>query len=455
MHKRCALELPHTPRETLAAWHHRPRAFERLVPPWSPVRVVEQPAELTDGSRMVFDVGIGPVTVRWEADHTVSADGDFVDEARRGPFQSWRHAHRFVAAGGGSRLEDEVTYTLPYPPLGGWVAGRWVERQLDRMFAFRHRRTVDDLDRHRAFADRPRLKIGITGSSGLVGQSLAAFLTTGGHEVVRFVRRAAGPGEVRWDPSGGNLDPADLEPLDAVVHLAGAPIASSRWTDARKRQIMESRVQGTRLIAEAIAACSTPPSVFISASAVGFYGHRDALVDEADGPGEGFLAEVCQAWEAAAAPARAAGVRVVHPRISVVFSGRGGALAAMRTPFLLGVGGPLGSGRQGAPWIALDDLVGILHEALFQDAWEGPINAVSPEPVTQALQARAIGRALSRPAFVPAPARIIRAVFGELGQRLMLDGAMIRPTRLLELGFRWRRPELDDALEWELGTFVP
>ncbi|MEZ4265294.1 MAG: TIGR01777 family oxidoreductase [Myxococcota bacterium] len=294
-------------------------------------------------------------------------------------------------------------------------------------------------------------RVAISGASGMVGQALAGFLRAGGHTVVPLVR---GGGEgIAWDPRAEKLDPASLIGVDAVVHLAGEPI-SGRWSDEKKRRIVESRELGTRLVASAMAKAlpGGGPRVLVSASAIGFYGDRgDAPVDEDSAAGDGFLAEVCQAWEDATEAAQRAGIRTVCVRIGVVLDPAGGALAQMLTPFKAGVGGPVGGGDQVMSWIGLGDLVAILHRAIWDDGLSGPVNAVTPHAVTNRQFAKTLGRVLRRPAFLPLPAAVVRGLFGEMGQSLLLDGARVLPRRLEQRGHRFAHPELEGALRDALG----
>ncbi|MCA9614329.1 MAG: TIGR01777 family oxidoreductase [Myxococcales bacterium] len=292
------------------------------------------------------------------------------------------------------------------------------------------------------------MKIAITGSSGLVGTALGKALRTRGDEVVALVRRAPrSAGEVRWDPSERRVDVAGLEGVDALVHLAGENIADGRWTEARKRAIRDSRVLGTEAVAQAVAELSSKP-VLVSASAIGIYGDRgDAPLTEDATPGEGFLAEVCVAWEQAAEAARVAGRRVVHPRIGIVLARDGGALGKMVTPFKLGVGGVLGSGRQYMSWVHVDDLVAQLLRAIDDTSLQGPFNAVAPEAVTNAEFTKALGRAVKRPTFLPVPRFAAKLAFGsELAEEALLASARVVPEVLTERGFAWRFPSLDRAL---------
>jgi uncharacterized protein (TIGR01777 family) len=295
-------------------------------------------------------------------------------------------------------------------------------------------------------------KVAVTGASGLVGSALVAALEDRGRRVVRLVRRNPdGDGEIRWDPAAGVLDPADLEGIGAVVHLAGENIASGPWTRERKRRIHDSRVDGTRLVAGAMAAMAEPPQTFVCASAVGYYGDRgDRVLEEDAEPGEGFLAEVCRGWEAAADPARERGVRVVHPRIGVVLSADGGALAKMLLPFKLGLGGVLGSGKQYMSWIDLDDLVAVILHAMDDGDLDGAVNAVAPEPVTNREFTRTLGRVLHRPTILPAPAFALRLLLGEMAEELFLASTRAVPARLRRHGFTFRHPQLEGALRHRL-----
>jgi hypothetical protein len=292
------------------------------------------------------------------------------------------------------------------------------------------------------------VKVLVTGSTGLVGSALVPFLAGGGSEVVRLVRSgssAQGP-TFSWDPEAGRIDFADLEGFDGVVHLAGDNIASGRWNRARKERIRRSRVEGTRLLCEALARLSRPPRVLVCASAIGYYGSRgDKILREESEPGSDFLAEVCRAWEAAAEPASRKGIRVVHLRFGVILSSSGGPLARMLLPFRLGAGGIVGSGGQYMSWISLDDAVGAIHHALATEALRGAANAVAPEPVTNREFTRTLGAVLGRPTLFPMPAFALRLALGEMADALLLSSARVEPARLLATGYRFRHPDLETA----------
>ncbi|MBL8767624.1 MAG: TIGR01777 family oxidoreductase [Planctomycetes bacterium] len=290
--------------------------------------------------------------------------------------------------------------------------------------------------------------VAISGASGLIGTTLATQLVASGLRVRKFTRKdGGGQDAIHWDPARGALLPAQIDGLDAIVHLAGESIAGGRWTAARMARIRDSRVQGTRLIATTIAQLQHKPKVLVCASAVGFYGDRgDTEVDESSPPGTGFLAEVCQQWEAAAKPAQDAGVRVVWLRFGVVLAVQGGALERMLLPFKLGLGGRLGSGRQWMPWIAVTDAVTAIEVALARNDMKGVYNVVAPEAVTNATFTRTLARVLRRPAILPVPAFALRLALGRFADEALLSGSKVLPKRLVDAGFRYKWPQLEPAL---------
>jgi hypothetical protein len=296
-------------------------------------------------------------------------------------------------------------------------------------------------------------RIAITGATGLIGRALATSLSGDGHRVVRVVRdpSSAGPEDVVWDPEAGTIDAARLEGVDAVVHLAGEPIGAARWTDETRRRIHDSRARGTDLLARTLAGLEQRPSVLVSSSAVGIYGDRgDEELTEDSSHGDDFLARVCIAWEEAADPARAAGIRVVHPRTGVVIAKDGPLIDKVELPFRLGVGGRVGSGRQWVPWISLHDEVAALR-FLVDTPLEGPVNLVGPTPADNRELTRALGRVLRRPTVLPIPPLAIRALYGEMGVTLATVSQRVLPARLLATGFRFRHATVLDALAEAFG----
>lgn len=294
----------------------------------------------------------------------------------------------------------------------------------------------------------------VTGSTGLIGSALIPALTSEGHRVSCLVRSKSklGNRDTYWDPAAGELYSPGLEGLDAVIHLAGESIAGGRWTVARKARIRDSRIQGTRLLSETLAHLAHPPKVFISTSAVGYYGDRaDEVLTEQSPPGSNFLAGICHEWESATEPAAQHGIRVVILRLGMVLSLRGGALAKMLTPFRMGVGGIIGSGKQYMSWLAIDDLLRIIIHALKTESLHGATNAVAPNPVTNAEFTKTLGRVLGRPTLLPLPAFAARLALGEMADELLLASARVAPTKLLASGFVFRHPDLGLALADLLG----
>jgi uncharacterized protein (TIGR01777 family) len=426
------------------AWHTRPGAITRLLPPWQPVRVAREAASVRDGQAILALPG----GVRWVAGHdpdSYEPPRQFADVLRAplGNALRWRHTHLFTPDGDHSAIVTDVVDT----PVPAWA--------LHAMFCYRHRQLAGDLDAHaRARQTCPLpLTIAVTGASGLIGSALTALLRTGGHRVIQLVRRAPrDPGERQWRPQ----DPAAdlLDGVDAVIHLAGASIAG-RFTDAHKRAIESSRTGPTQALAELAArAGSARLRAFVSASATGIYGadRGDDVLTEDSGRGDGFLAGVAAAWETATGPAAAAGVRTVLVRTGIVQTPRGGTLRLLRPLFEAGLGGQLGDGTGWLPWIEIDDLLDIYLRAVTDPGLRGPVNAVAPDAVRGAEYAATLGRVLRRPARIPVPAFGPRLLLGTEGAReLALASQRARPAVLTAAGHRFRYPDLEGALRHVLG----
>ena len=293
------------------------------------------------------------------------------------------------------------------------------------------------------------MKILVSGSHGLVGQALINLLSSEGHEIARLVRHgsAAGSSDVEWHPNKGIVDKDRLEGFNAVVHLAGENIASGRWTDEKKRAIVDSRVKGTALLSETLAQLKQPPDVFVSASAIGYYGNRgDEVLTEQSAPGDDFLSHGCQEWEKATTPAAEKGIRTVRARFGIILAENGGALKQMLTPFRMGIGGRVGSGKQWMSWIALDDAVSAIRFVMYDKLVSGPVNFVSPFPVTNAEFTKTLGRVLSRPTLFPIPSFAVRLAFGEMADALLLSSQKVEPAVLTARGYSPGLPRLETAL---------
>jgi uncharacterized protein (TIGR01777 family) len=296
------------------------------------------------------------------------------------------------------------------------------------------------------------MKVLIAGASGLIGSALIPALEAEGAEVTRLVRSFARAGEIEWHPNNDQLAPAQLKGFEAIINLAGENIAGGRWTDEQKRKIRDSRVNGTHLLSEAIAKLANRPSVFVCASATGIYGDRgDEILDEQSESGGGFLAGVCREWELATGPAVQAGVRTVNLRFGPILAREGGMLAKLLTPFKMGMGGKVGSGKQYISWVAIDDAVGAIKIALHNETVRGPLNVVSPNPVTNEVFTKTLGHVLSRPTALAMPAFAARLAFGEMADEMLLASQRVVPKRLTEAGYKFQQPELEGALRTHLG----
>ena len=439
------------PVEPALAWHRRAGAFERLTPPWVDVRIESRTGTIDPGDRVRLRVAKGPLHFDWTLDHA-APDGaaGFADVQVAGPFASWRHDHLFAPRDGACVLTDRVRYAMPGPLAFGH---RLVQRDLARLFRFRHRTTREDLAAHARAGEIAPMTVLVSGAGGLVGSTLRAVLGGAGHRVRRLVRRAARTAdEVAWDPARGLADPAALGSVDAVIHLAGESIAGGLWTRDRMQRIRDSRVVGTRALAEAIAGARPRPRVFLSASAIGVYGSRgDEVLTEDSTPGQGFLADVGRGWEEAAAPAAAAGVRITTLRLGLVLSPRGGLLGKLLAPFSAGLGGPLGDGAHWMSWVSLDDVAFAFLHALHHPEVTGPVNVCAPQPVRNRDFTRILARVLGRPAFLPVPAAALRAVSREMADEVFLASQRVESTRLPAAGFGFRDADLDATLRHLLG----
>ena len=441
------------------AWHMRPGALERLIPPWESVTIESLEGTPATGGRVSFRVRRGPTDIRIEVLHTdFELYHLFRDEQVRGPFTRWVHTHRFEPEnGGGCTMEDHVDWELPMGAAGRLLGGSSVEAELERVFTFRHHRLQNDLDRIARYGDGTPLRIAVTGSSGLIGRALCDVLTTGGHHVVRLVRsrKKQTSQDALWDPIEGTVEEKGLEGLDAVVHLAGEPLLGLRWTEEKKKRIWASRVEGTAHLSRALASLRRPPRVLVSASAVGFYGNRgNKPLSESARQGKGFLAELCGAWEEAARPAARMGIRVVNLRTGLTLTPAGGALGTMLLPFKIGVGGRLGSGRQYVSWIDHDDLLSLIMHVIRTPSIRGAVNATAPYPVPNASFTGTLGRVLERPTLIPVPGLAVHALFGEMGKEMLLQGQRVQPAVAETTGFEFMYPGLEESLRHQLGREI-
>lgn len=443
------------PVETLFSWHERDGAIERLSPPWDPVDVIHKSGGIQTGAEVILGMREGPVRFRWHAAHTAyEKNRMFRDEQVKGPLASWVHTHRFEALEKNRcALEDTIDYRPYMAALSQRLADPFVKRKLNRIFKYRHTTTAADLALHEHFRDRPRKTVLISGASGLLGRKLVPFLTTGGHSVLKLVRRdARGENEIFWDPAAGKLDPERLQGIDAVIHLSGENVGEGRWTAEKRRKIIDSRLSTTRLLTKTILDLDPRPEVLISSSATGYYGDcRNEEIDETAPSGEGFLASVCEQWEDATKPAADGGIRTVLMRIGVVVTPEGGALGKLLLPYQLGLGGRIGPGSQYISWIGIDDTIAAFYWSLMNNCISGPLNVTGPEPVPYLQFSKTLAGVLSRPAVVPLPSPLIRLLFAQMGVEGLLFSTRARPARLLQSGFAFRHPTLEEVFRHVLG----
>jgi len=444
------------PKSVVWEWHAREGAFDRLAPPWEKMESISSPPDLSPGGRRVIKMKVGPLKMKWIAEHTDLIEGElFADRMIRGPFKRWEHTHRLKEENGTTIVRDEVSYDVPFGFLGRLFGSRYVRTMVTRMFTSREISLIRDIKRHQSFSHLPRKKILISGASGLIGSQLMPFLDTGGHEIIQLVRRKpTNDCERFWDPQKEDLDPSLFDGIDAVIHLGGVGIGDKRWSKKRKAAILDSRRDSVTLLAKTMASLVNKPEVFIVASAIGIYGNRgDENIDENSGNGEGFLTDTALIWESSADAARAAGIRTIHLRSGIVLTPQGGALGRMLFPFKMGAGGPIGSGKQWMSWISMDDHIAAVQHLMMTSECEGAYNLTAPNPVRQKMFAKTLGRVLRRPSFAPLPGFILRILFGELARPLLLEGQKVHPTRLIDAGFEFEHLNLEDALRDALGKW--
>ena len=434
------------------AWHERQGALERLTPPWMVMKNIRRKGcGIEAGARAEMDLCQAGFSMRTVAEHTdYEKNRFFRDRMVKGPFKEWTHTHLFSPrAGDGSTLEDRVRYCLPLHLPPQWACR--VHREIHRLFTYRHAVVTGDLGAHAAGTGP--LTIVISGAGGPVGRALIPFFTTGGHRVIRLVRRPArGPDEVFWDPYRKILDLSAVGKIHVVINLNGHHIASGRWTRKRKAAIVQSRNLSTSLIAETIRALPDKPDLFISASATGYYGDLgETVVNDACGPGDLFISRVCADWERAAEQVEGSGIRTVYARIGVVLTPGGGILEKLLPPFLMGMGAKIASGKQYLSWISMDDLIYSILHVIHTPEIQGPVNFVSPHPVTNAEFTATMGAVLSRPTPFTVPARAVKLFWGKMGREVLLASTRVQPEKLMVHGYPFKHPRLETALRHVLG----
>lgn len=427
-------------------WHANPGALMRLNPPWEKVVVSEQTG-ITDGSITDMKVFQGPIGLRWLADHTgYIKNKRFIDIQRQGPFPYWEHSHLFeIIDDHNSKMTDSIKYRLPFSILGDIFANKFIKSKIEKMFRYRHEITKNDLNDLNTYKSSTQ-NIVISGASGILGEYISSYLKAQGNNVVPLVRKEKDLSNILWNTENGNISSC-LACSDVVLHLAGEPIGEGRWTEDKKNMIINSRIEGTRQIAEQIAKIKNPPSTLICASAIGFYGDRgNEILTEDSKQGDDFISEVCSAWEAAAKPAIDRGIRVIFLRIGVVLTPAGGALKKFLLPFKLGMGMHMGTGSQVMSWILPDDVASAINHILVNKEISGAVNLTAPNPVSHKLFAKTLGHILHRPSLFSIPEWVIYKIFGQMGKEILLSSTQAVPKKLLDSGYIFKYPELKDAL---------
>lgn len=449
--------------EELFQWHERIGAFDRMVPPWMHLDMISRNGTIHNGDEVSLRMHFGPFSLDFKFLHqNYIANSQFQDVQIKGPFSYYAHTHRFEAVEDNkSKITDIIQYKLPLASLSHFATKHFIEDRLNRLFTYRHRTLKCDLFLHSKYSQK-KLKILITGASGLVGSALAPFLTTGGHTVIKLVRShhksAQQPKQENvayWDSEQKCfLNPEILQGLDAVVHLAGENIAAHKWSNERKQQLIDSRVHFTSALCNALTQLKTPPKTFIAASGVGIFGDRDYddILHEDSKPGEGFLAKLALDWENAADGARNAGIRVVHLRFGTIVSLAGGVLKKMYTPYRMCLGGPFGSGRQMMSWIAITDVLGLILFAITNPNIDGAVNAVSPHALSNEQFSQMLAQAMGRPSSLRIPELVVETLFGEMGRELLLSGQHAKPIKATKHGYEFLHGHLHDALTYCLGV---
>ena len=455
------LEVP-VPVNQLFSWHENPGAFERLTPPFEPVKIKKRKGGI-DGGEVHLQMNLGPIPLPWVArHHDYIKNEQFLDEQVSGPFASWNHAHLFEKIDAkSSKLIDKIDYKLPFGTVGKTFGGAFAEQKIKQMFAYRRNITKNDLVSQSKYSGSP-LNIAVTGGSGLIGSQLKPYLTTAGHSVENIVRGRPQKGELSWNLENKTM--SNLSGKDVVVHLAGEPISKPLggivplpWTKWKRNEILKSRVEGTKLISEHIASLNNPPKVMICASAVGYYGDRgEDLLSESEESGDDYFSHVVSEWENAAQPAVDAGIRVVFLRIAPVMSPLGGALQVLGNAARLGSSPPVAGGKQWWSWISLDDVVDVIYHSIINEKLSGPVNVASPNPVRQKEWASTLakviwGRFGPLTGLIPVPGFVLKSVLGEFGDVLALSSIKIDSSKLLDSGYKFRFENLEDCFRHLLG----
>ncbi|MCP3871775.1 MAG: TIGR01777 family protein [Desulfobacteraceae bacterium] len=440
--------------EKLFSWHARNGAISRLTPPWAPLKMIWRKGEgIKKGVKVRFQIRVFNIPMIWEAEHIdYNENKEFKDIQIKGPFSKWEHTHRFLKDGEQSSImEDTVEFKLPFGFLSRPFYG-FAKKEFDRMFSYRHKVLKYDLEHHANNGKKKRILI--SGSSGTIGSILVPFLKTCGHEVIRLVRKKTDllKDELFWDPYSGELDLEKAGPIDAVINLNGIDISRGRWTEPQKKRIIDSRILPTQLLVKKMKSIDHKPEVFISSSAIGFYGEREnSKLSETTGMGNRFISKVCKQWEDASMDAQTAGIRTVQLRTGIVLTPSGGALARMEPAFKIGCGVKLSHGRQYMSWISMEDVLSGILFVLNNNTLSGPVNMTAPNPVTNIEFSNTLASVFSKKVRFMMPKLFVRLLWGQMGEETLLASARVLPEKLLKNGFKFQHETLFLALKHMIG----
>src|SRR5918992_330254 len=440
-------------------YHAREGALERLVPPWSILTVTSHEGDIRDGAISTFKVSFGVIGFKWTAVHFgYLKDRQFQDEMVKGPFQSWIHTHSFIPSEIGHYImEDKIAYSPPFGKLGPTLWDNNIQNNLNQLFHYRHRILSNDINLWKVAGRSKGQKILITGSHGLIGSSLIPLLTAAGeHKITRLTRPSSNRNNTNshsivWNPGEGKVNVKDLEGFDVVIHLAGENIFG-RWTHSKKHRILESRVKSTRLLCDSLIKLANPPSTLICASATGFYGNQgNEVLSEESKPGFGFLSDVCRKWEESTETARDAGIRVVNTRFGVVLTPKGGMLQKLLALSRFGLGLRLGDENHHISWVSIEDVIGSIFYSIINSSIRGPVNVVSPNPVTNLEFSKTLARIVKSKVMLPISQKLARMMLGELSDAMIASSTLVVPNKLSLAGYRFVNPDLEDTLRLLLG----
>ncbi len=439
-------------------WHLKPNVFERLCPPWVNVKINAQGKVDEENSTVYLTIAKFGLKFKLILAHkNFKQYAQFTDTQISGPFAFYEHNHVFEKgdANNTTLINDRISFALPLTSLSFIVSELIIKPDFLRLFKYRERIIQNAMADFIKYEGEKNMQIAITGTNGLIGRHLKNYLTANGHKVLPLVRSKntdSNPDSIYWNPDKNEIDKDKLEGLDCIIHLGGENIANSPWTSAQKEKIINSRVAGTRLLSKTIAELKQKPSLFICASAIGYYGDRqNESLDEKSLPGQGFLADLCKQWESACKDAIDSQIRVVNLRIGLVLSKDGGVLAKILPIFNLGGGGILGNGRQYMSWIAIDDILSSILHIIHSENISGPVNLVSPNPVTNNEFTKILGKVLHRPTIFPVPSFGLKLLLGQMADELLLASSKVYPKKLEDSGYKFKYDSLETALRHLLG----